>query len=113
MKALIFHARAWDFVGKDGGQVKGNAVSYLEDMLPASDPNEAGLPPLQVSADDQAFSDVVSSKLPALFDVDIARRPGRKGKPESVLIAAKFLSSVPVQSLLGTVGPSTPSRPDK
>lgn len=106
MKALIFHARAWDFVGRDGGQVQGNFVSYLEDMPPVSDPNEAGLPPMQVEAADQAFADVVSSKLPALFDVDIARRPGRKGKPESVLVSAKFLSSVPVQSLLASPPPS-------
>ena len=105
MKALVFHARAWDFVGRDGGTVKGNAVSYLEDMQPATDPNEAGLAPMQVEALDQAFADVLSSKLPALFDLDIGRRPGRKGKPESVLVGAKFLSSVPVQALLGTVTP--------
>ena len=110
MKALIFHARAWDFVGRDGGAVKGNAVSYLEDMQPATDLNEAGLPPMQVEAIDQAFSDVVSSKLPALFDLDISRRPGRKGKPESVIVGAKFLSSVPVQTLLGAAASSATSK---
>lgn len=109
MKALIFHARIWDFVGRDGGQVKGNSVSYLEDMPPVSDPNEAGLAPMMVEALDQAFADVVSSKLPALFDVEIARRPGRRGKPESVLVGAKFLSSVPVQVLLGAA-PAAPGK---
>lgn len=109
MKALIFHARAWSFAGTDGRQVEGNSVSYLEDMLPAAEPNEAGLAPMQVAAFDEAFAHVVSAKLPALFDVDIARRPGRKGKPESVLVGAKFLSSVPIQTLLGTVA-SLPSK---
>jgi hypothetical protein len=110
LKALIFHARAWDFVGRDGGAVKGNSVSYLEDMPPATDSNEVGLPPMQMEAFDQAFSDVVSSKLPALFDLDVVRRPGRKGKPESVIVGAKFLSSVPVQTLLGAAASSATSK---
>ena len=109
MKALIFHARAWSFAGTDGRQVEGNAVSYLEDMLPAAEPNEAGLAPMQVASVDEAFADVVKGKLPALFDVEIGRRPGRKGKPESVLLRAKFLSAVPIESLLG-VAPVSPGK---
>lgn len=104
MKALIFHARAWDFQGKDGGQVIGNSVSYLEDMTPIADPNEAGISPLSVPAEDAALVEVLKAKLPALFDVEIGRRPGRFGKPASVLVQAKFLSSVPMSALLGTGG---------
>ena len=109
MKALIFHARAWSFPGTDGRQVEGNGVSYLEDMPPAAEPNEVGLAPMQVEALDEAFADVIKGKLPALFDVEIGRRPGRKGKPESVLLRAKFLSAVPVEALLGGV-PSSPGK---
>lgn len=103
MKALIFHARAWDFAGKDGGQVIGNSVSYLEDMMPATDPNEAGLAPMSVTAEDAALVEVLKAKLPALFDIEIGRRAGRFGKPASFLTRAKFIAAVPVESLLGGV----------
>lgn len=104
MKALIFHARAWDFQGKDGGQVIGNSVSYLEDMMPISEPNESGLSPMSVPAEDAALAEILKAKLPALFDIEIGRRAGRFGKPASVLVQAKFLSSVPVAALLGSGG---------
>lgn len=101
MKALIFHARAWDFPGKDGSQVIGNSVSYLEDMLPATEPNEAGLAPMSLTAEDAALAEVLKAKLPALFDIEIGRRAGKFGKPASFLTRAKFLQSVPVEALLG------------
>ena len=102
MKALVFHARAWNFPGKDGSPVIGNAVSYLEDMLPATDPNEAGLAPMSVTAEDAALAEVLKAKLPALFDIEIGRRAGKLGKPASFLTRAKFLQSVPVEALLGS-----------
>lgn len=102
MKALIFHARAWDFAGKDGGQVVGNSVSYLEDMPPATDPNEVGLAPMSIQAEDSALVDVLKAKLPALFDIEIGRRAGKFGKPASFLTRAKFLQPVPVEALLGS-----------
>lgn len=104
MKILIFHARAWSFADKaTGRQIDGNAVSYLEDMLPVVEPNERGLAPMQIEALDEAFAQVVAADLPALFDVELKRRAGSKGKPATFLTGAKFLRSVPVETLLGAV----------
>lgn len=102
MKVLIFHARAWAFTDKErGSEVVGNAISYLEDMPPVAEPNEVGLAPMQVPALDEAFADILKSKLPALFDVDFGRRAGSKGKPATFLVRANFLKSVPIEGLLG------------
>lgn len=101
MKALIFHARAYSFTGRDGSLIEGNTVSYIEDMPVSENPNEAGLPPQTVPALDEALADVLQGKLPGLFDIDMGRRPGPKGKPETILTRAKFLSPVPVANLLG------------
>lgn len=110
MKALIFHARAYSFTGTDGRLVEGNTVSYIEDMPVSADPNEAGLPPQSVPALDEALADVLKGNLPGLFDIDMGRRPGRRGKPESVLTRAKFLSSVPVSALLGGAPSPAPAK---
>lgn len=102
MHVLIFHARAWSYnSAKDGHLVEGNALSYLEDMPPAVEPNEAGLCPMTLSASKEVAGDVIKAKLPAMFDVDMGRRAGRDGKPETFLTRAKFIRSVPVEALLG------------
>lgn len=89
MKALVFHARAYEFQGNGGEMVKGSEVSYMELMEPVNMTNEKGLPPLSVSAVDECLPAILGAQLPAVCEVDIARRPGRRGKPESVMVAFK------------------------
>lgn len=101
MNALIFHARAYSFTGKDGRLVTGNSVSYLEDMEPATGPDESGLAPMTLRATDEAIAELTRAKLPAIFSVRIGRRAGRDGKPDSFITEAKLVRPVPVESLLG------------
>ncbi len=101
MNALIFYARAYDFVGKDGKQVVGNSVSYLEEMEPMTEPNERGLAPMSVKATDEGIKAILAAKLPARFSVEIGRRAGRDGKPDSFITQAKLLAPVAVEALVG------------
>ena len=101
MNALVFHARHYSFTGKDGQPVVGNTVSYLEEMEPVSTSNESGLAPMTVSATDAALVEILRAKLPAIMNVEIGRRPGMRGRPESVVTAAKLVRPVPLEGLLG------------
>lgn len=101
MNALVFHARGYNFTGKDGRQVIGNSVSYLEAMDPVRAPDEQGLPPMSIKATDDALGELLKAQLPALFSIEVGRRAGRDGRPDSFITSAKFLRPVPVDGLLG------------
>jgi hypothetical protein len=100
-RVIIFHARSYDFVGQDGRAVAGNNVAYLEEMPPMREATESGLLPMSVTADGPVLEALVKSELPALVDVEFGRRPGRRGRPESVLTKAAFVQAVPIASILG------------
>lgn len=101
MNVLIFYARAYDFTAKDGKRVTGNVVNYLEEMDSLEAPDERGLMPMDTKAEPEALAGILAAKLPALFDVQIGRRAGRDGKPESIIKTAKLMRPVPVEGLLG------------
>lgn len=101
MKALVFAARKHDFLDeKTGRQVVGNSISYLEDMPPYQEPNRIGLAPMAVPALDDALAEVFKTELPAIFDFDFGRRADAKGKPVTIVTRAKFVSLVPIHTLL-------------
>tara|TARA_R110002073_G_C9464495_1_gene578983 strand:- start:2235 stop:2564 length:330 start_codon:yes stop_codon:yes gene_type:complete len=90
MKALVFHARQYSFPSRDTGEIiTGNDVAYMEIMEPTDTGDEKGLAPMSVSASEEVISSILASSLPAVCDVDFARRPGRRGKPESVMTVFK------------------------
>ena len=100
MKMLIFHARQYAFQGKDGGQVRGNEIQYLEALDGMHSSGCVGAPILNVRADDAALTLIMDQMLPGVFDVEFGRRPGPKGKPETFIISAKLLKPVKVKDLL-------------
>ncbi len=99
-RVLVFHAKAYDFVGRDGDRIVGNKVQYFEAMEPAEDGNEKGVPVLDSPATSKAFCEVVENDLPAVFEFLWGRRPGKRGKPEPVISGAKFVSAVPAAKLV-------------
>jgi len=103
MKALVFHARKYEFAGKTGELVKGNSVSLLELYEPFKEDHEKGLPPQTVAASDEAIESILGVQLPIVCDVEWGRRPGPKGKPESYLVNFKPGKPWRLEDTLGTV----------
>jgi len=90
MKALVFHARGYEFASRTTGElIVGNSVSYLEVMDAFQEEKEKGLPPMTVKATDGCLENLLRSQLPAICDIELGRRPGAKGKPETVMTSCK------------------------
>lgn len=107
MKALVLHARKYSFTGRDGKAVEGNSISYLEYFDPYDLDDEKGIPPYTVVAEDSCLGDLLSAPLPAVCDIRVARRPGRGGKPESVITACKMVKSWKLEDTLGVAATAT------
>jgi hypothetical protein len=91
MKALIFYARDNEWTdAKTGEHRRYLTVNYLEDMPAIKDAKEKGISSLSVVAEEEAMKAILTRELPAVFDIEIGRRPGPKGKPSSVITKAEF-----------------------
>ena len=101
MKALILYARGNEFTGRDGEVVRMRQVVYVETMEPLKEQREKGVPSFTIRADEAAIDAILAKDLPGVFDIEIGRRPGAKGKPESVIRSAKFEKPWKAESVLG------------
>lgn len=109
MKALVFHARGYEFASRTTGElIVGNTVSYLEVMDSFQEEREKGLPPMTVSATDECLANILRSSLPAVCDIELGRRPGAKGKPETVMTAFKPGKAWKIEEILQ--GPASPAK---
>jgi hypothetical protein len=101
MKALIFYARDNEWVdAQTGEQRRYLSVNYLEDMPALKDKKEKGISSLSVTAEDEAMAVILTRELPAVFDIEIGRRPGPRGKPSSVITKAEFKKAWKLDSAL-------------
>lgn len=80
MRCLVLGARRYSFRDDDGARVEGATLHYLTlDGESATDGDQRGEIPLQVSAPLAVFSDL--AELPGYYDVDFRQRPGPRGRP--------------------------------
>ena len=101
MKALILYARGTSFTGRDGETVQMRQVVYVETMPPLKEVREKGIPSFTIKADNSAMDSILAKDLPGIFDIEIGRGPGTRGKPESLIRSAKFEKPWKAESILG------------
>ncbi len=101
MKALILHARdnAWVDL-KTGEARRYKSVNYIENMPSMKEGKEKGVAALMMDAKDEALTVILGKDLPAIFDIEIGRVAGPKGRPSSVITKAKFEKAWNLESLL-------------
>jgi hypothetical protein len=102
MKALILYARDNEWVDSKTGELRRFvSVNYLENMPSMKEGKEKGVAALTMDAKDDALTVILAKDLPAIFDIEIGRTAGPKGKPSSVITKAKFVEPWKLDTFLG------------
>jgi hypothetical protein len=90
MKGLVLAARCYQFTGKDTGElIRGCTVTIVEPVDEGL-PDVKGFRPLEYRADFDVFGTLPA--LPAVCEVEYSRRPGKGGRPETVLRSVDFVA---------------------
>lgn len=93
---LILGARRYSF--QDGDRtVSGMQISYVEPM-DAGDSNRVGNAAMTIDGSPEIWPQL--EKSPGVFDVQLSRRPGRGGKPATVITSAKLVKPVELEKML-------------
>ncbi len=101
MKALILYARDNEWADVKTGELRRyKSVNYLENMPPEKEGKEKGVAALTMDAKDDALTAILGKDLPAVFDIEIGRTAGPKGKPSSVITRAKFVEPWKLETIL-------------
>lgn len=91
-KVLVLYAR--ENQGKDGRWFRD--VQYFEVQEPENTPQQKGVKALTVGGTEEGMKSIMSSSLPAVFDVEFGNRADFRGEAKSVVLSAKLLKAVKV-----------------
>lgn len=87
-RCLVLSARQYDFKDDAGKSVEGVTVNYLTLDEP-TDGATRGCPPMTISAPSGLWPQMTT--LPGYYDLDFRQRPGLKGKPVLMVVAARLV----------------------
>ena len=91
---LILNQKKYDFTTDNQNRVKGQKISYINnDRLDM--PNITGIVPFVVNVD----SEIPTSLIPGLFEVEIYNMPSAKGQPIEILTNFKHIKNVDLTSI--------------
>jgi hypothetical protein len=118
---LVLGVRQYSFVDeKDGRVVEGCTVSYVDPQM-LEDDQRQGLAVLNVSAPTSLYPAFASppdagegvthppshsqpGRVPGVFTLQWGQRPGKGGRPVSLLIGAEFVKSVDIAKITDVSG---------
>lgn len=93
-RAFVLSADGWEMPDEKTGEIRsGFSVWYVNDYREDL-PNQIGFKPTKISATAEIFEVLRSGKLPALFDLDFASRPGAQSKATLTLVRAKHIKDI-------------------
>jgi len=95
-RILILGARRYSFLN-EGERVEGVKVSYCE-ACEIDDDQTIGGPAMSITAGLDIWG--LLKGVPGIFDVKFGRRPGARGKPETIITSATFVKSLDLEKLL-------------
>lgn len=93
-RAFVLSADGWEMPDEKTGEIrKGFSVWYINEYREDS-ATQIGLKPTKISATAEIFEVLKTGKLPALFDLDFASRPGAGGKATLTLVRVKHIKDI-------------------
>lgn len=89
-KVLVQYVGRYDFLDKDGKQVKGAKVTFVDPRIPVSRPDsQKGIPLVELGIPFENFGDF--DKVPGVYDIETANIPASGGKLRVIYTGSKFI----------------------
>lgn len=86
----VIGVKRYSFENRQSGEkVVGCKVSYLDEKVPSTNPNEKGYPTLEISCPYEMFDKF--TVVPGKYDLNFTMKPGKNNKPVLELKDATYI----------------------